>query len=80
MARPEIVRRVGDHAGANGIEFNVPATVQQVLVAVDKAGLVSSFPQGPQRSNNPVCNIMLVTIEMSFNLLADLQQSMLRLY
>src|SRR5690606_18964885 len=46
VARPRVIRRIGHHPGAHRVELDVPVAPQQVVVAVDQAGLVAAFPQG----------------------------------
>ena len=45
VARPAVVTRVGGHAGANGVEFDVAIAVQKVGFPIDGCGLVAAFPQ-----------------------------------
>ena len=45
VAGPAVVARVGDHRGAQRIEFDVAVAVHQVVAITDQAGLVAALPQ-----------------------------------
>lgn len=45
VARPFVLAGIIDHAGAQGVEFDVAHAGQQVGVSLDEAGFVAAFPQ-----------------------------------
>lgn len=45
VAGPTILVRIGDHRGAQGIEFDMAVAVHDVVATVDRTGLVATFPQ-----------------------------------
>lgn len=49
-ARPRIRFWVLDHAGSNGIEVDVSVATEDIVGAVDQAGLVAALPQGARAS------------------------------
>ena len=70
VARPCIVARVRDHAGANWIEFDIAHQRQQILFAIDNRCAVTPLPQ---RAAAPVREIEVLNIASSYGLedLAD---------
>lgn len=46
VARPRVVRRLSNHSCADRIQFNVPATRQQISVRLHDTGFEAAFPQG----------------------------------
>ena len=46
MARPRIVRRIGRHAGAHRVEFDVAVAAEQIDFILHGARFVAAFPQG----------------------------------
>ena len=45
VAGPAVVARMGDHCGAQWIEFDVAVAVHEVVAIADQARLVAAFPQ-----------------------------------
>lgn len=43
MTGPKVVRRIGDHAGPDRVEFDVAITAQQVSLILHRARLVASI-------------------------------------
>ena len=61
-ARPRVAVGIICHSRADGVEFDIAVTVQDVTFAVDEAGFVAAFPQC---SGTTVASIELTDVAAS---------------